>query len=326
MNTTQTPLLTVPLGGEAHAFARQFATQQATPQKGKRVYLNTLAVYAVHNYLKWLQIETDLNQSDSWQPALQAVFDAADLVIPSIGKLECRPVLPGETTFLVPPKGTEDRIGCVAVQLSERLDEVQLLGFVPTIAASDLPEQLVIANLQPLDTLLDYIPEVAVPTANQVSVNLSRWFENTFEAGWQTLEALFSSQALNPAFSVRNAEQSIELDVDNPEASVSGGKLIDLGMQLAGHRVALTVTLKAAESDREMDVRLRVYPTGSQIYLPAGLKLLVLDDSGAAVPDLEATARTADNWIQLEFSGQLQEQFSVKVALGDVSITEHFVI
>jgi hypothetical protein len=86
------------------------------------------------------------------------------------------------------------------------------------------------------------------------------------------------------------------------------------------------VTLKAAESDQEMDVRLRVYPTGSDIYLPAGLKLLVLDDSGVSVPDLEATARTADNWIQLEFSGQSQEQFSVKAALGDVSITEHFVI
>lgn len=329
MNSTETPFLTVPLGREAHAIAGQFAAQQATPQKGKRVYLNTLAVYAVHSYLKWLHIETALSQSDSWHPALQAVFDVADLVLPGVGKLDCRPVLPGETILCVPPKGTDNRIGCVAVQLSEQLDEVQLLGFVPTVNASELPEQLAIANLQPLDALLDYIPEadeVPVPTASKMPVNLSRWFQNTFEVGWQTLEALLSTEAANPAFSVRSVQQSQEIDVENPAVGVSGGKVIDLGMQLAGHPVALIVTLKPAELDEEMDIRLQVYPTGGQIYLPAGLKLLVLDDSGVPVPELEANARSADNWIQLEFSGQPKERFSVKVAFGDISITEDFVI
>ncbi len=41
----------------------------------------------------------------------------------------------------------------------------------------------------------------------------------------------------------------------------------------------------------------------------------------------EAQARSVlDNWIQLEFSGELGEQFSVKVSLGDISITEDFTI
>jgi hypothetical protein len=351
MNSTETPLLTVPLGREAHTLAEQFAAQQATPQKGKQVYLNTLAVYAVHSYLKWLQIETDLSQGDSWHPGLQGVFDVADLVLPGVGKIECRPVLPGETTFVVPPPLTDNRIGYVAVQFSERLDEVQLLGFCPATVSSDLSEQFTssadapnvanaalslsqqqfaIANLQPLDDLLDYIPEtvdeVVVPTANNISVNLSRWIENTFEAGWQTLEALFSTEALTPAFSIRSTQQLNEINVDNPAISVTAGKLIDLGMQLAGHPVVLIVTLSSAEPEEEMDIRLRVYPTGSQTYLPAELKLLVLDDSGIPVPELEATARSADNWIQLELSGQLGEQFSVKVAFGDVSLTENFVI
>jgi hypothetical protein len=253
----------------------------------------------------------------------------------------------------VPPQLTENRIGYVAVQLSERLDEVQLLGFCPALDSSDLPEQLAIcadapnvatadaslsltqqrfaiANLQPLDTLLDYIPEVvdevAVPTASKMTVNLSRWLQNTFEASWQTLEDLFSTEAVNPAFSIRSTRHSNEINVDNLAVSISGGKLIDLGMQLAGHPVVLIVTLSSAEPEEEMDIRLRVYPTGSQTYLPAELKLLVLDDSGVPVPDLEATARSADNWIQLEFSGRSQERFSVKVALGDVSITEDFAI
>jgi hypothetical protein len=41
---------------------------------------------------------------------------------------------------------------------------------------------------------------------------------------------------------------------------------------------------------------------------------------------MEAQARSADNYIQLQFSGMPGEHFSVKVALGDASIIEDFVI
>jgi hypothetical protein len=50
----------------------------------------------------------------------------------------------------------------------------------------------------------------------------------------------------------------------------------------------------------------------------------VIEESGAVF--LEAKARRADNYIQLQFSGTTGERFSVKVALGDVSITENFTI
>lgn len=328
MISQATPSLTVPLGREAHCTARQFAAQQATPQKGKQVYLNTLAVYAVHSYLKWLQIETDLSQNHSWHPSVRALFDVADLVVPGVGKLECRPVLPGETACSLPLEVTEDRIGYVAVQFSERLDEVQLLGFVGAVDISDATEQILIADFQPLDALLSCIPlnvvdKEPVLTASKMQVNLSHWLKNTFEAGWQTVEALSKTEATNPAFSIRSALAFREIDADNPAISISAGKLIDLGMQLAGHPVALIVRI-APSSDEEVDIRLRVYPVGGQIYLPLGLQLIVLDESGATC--LEAQARSDDNWIQLKLSGEPEEQFSVKVALGNVSITEDFVI
>ena len=60
MSTKESQYLTVPLGSAAHHWAEQFAAEQATPQKGKQVYLNTLAVLSVQNYLKWQQIETAL--------------------------------------------------------------------------------------------------------------------------------------------------------------------------------------------------------------------------------------------------------------------------
>lgn len=327
MKIIETPRLSVPLGGEAHALARSFAAEQITPQKGKKTYLNTLAVYAVHNYLKWLHIETDLSQGDSWHPFQRALFDVADLVIPDVGKLECRPVLPGETTFSLPLEVTQDRIGYVAVQFSEHLNEVQLLGFVRAVDIPDATDQILIADLQPLDALLDCIPtnvvDEPVLTVSNVSVNLSRWLQNIFEGGWQTVEALFSTEAANPAFSVRSADILRESHSKHPVASVSGGKLLNLGMLLAGHLVTLIVTL-APSSNEEINIRLRVYPAGGQIYLPPNLQLIVLDESGDTC--LKAQARNVDNWMQLEFTGEPGEQFGVKLALRDVSITEYFVI
>lgn len=157
MNTAELPLLTVPIELKAHEMARQLAAVQSTVQKGKRVYLNALAVYAVHSYLKWLQIETDFNSSDSFNPAKTALANIADLLIPGIGSLECRPVLPGETAIFLPDEVIENRIGYVGVQFSDRLDSVQLLGFYPISNSSNPPQQLAVAELMPIDTLIEQI-------------------------------------------------------------------------------------------------------------------------------------------------------------------------
>jgi len=149
--------LKIPLGIEAHRIAKQFASEQVTQQKRKQVYLNTLAVYAVHRYLQWLKIETDLSQSDSWHPVLCSRWDVADLLVPGIGKLECRPVLPGETVISLPLEATEDRIGYLGVQFSEQLDQAELLGFAEAVNASAPPRQLLVSELQPLETLLNYL-------------------------------------------------------------------------------------------------------------------------------------------------------------------------
>ncbi len=323
MNKTKVPLLIVPLGGEAHRFAQQFAAQQATPQKGKRVYFNTLAVYAVNSYLKWLQIETSLGQSDSWHPGKRAVFDVADLALPGIGKLECRPVLLGETACYFPPEVTENRIGYIGVQFGEILSEVKLLGFARAVDADNPPAQLQIADFQPLDALIDHINQLkaAISSESQTPVNLSRWLENVFEGGWQNLEALLD--IANLAWSFRSPNQLGDIKRDRPETIVRGGKLIDLGIQLAGHPVALVVTL-IPEADQKINVILQLHPAVGQMHLPQSTRLIVLDKSGKIF--LEVQARSADNFIQLQFSGIAGERFRVEVALGVASIREDFVI
>lgn len=112
---------------------------------------------------------------------------------------------------------------------------------------------------------------------------------------------------------------------DNEERTpgISRGRVIDLGIQLAGHPVALIVHF-TKESENKCNILLQVHPGGGKTYLPPDVELIVLDDAGGVF--LEAKSRLADNWIQLEFRGEPGERFSVKVALGDASIVENCVI
>jgi Protein of unknown function (DUF1822) len=169
MNSTNIPLITVPLGGEVHRLAQQWAGEAmqlaAEPTRreiGKRVYLNTLAVYAVHSYLRWQAYEIDISQGDIAHPMLRSRWDVADLVIPSIGKLECRPVWQEEAALALPPEVTEDRIGYVAVQLGEQLDLASMQGFAPAVDPSMPPAQMLLENLQPFDALINYLYRLEV--------------------------------------------------------------------------------------------------------------------------------------------------------------------
>jgi hypothetical protein len=87
--------------------------------------------------------------------------------------------------------------------------------------------------------------------------------------------------------------------------------------------VAVIVAI-AGESEQEMDISVEVQPPKGQTYLPSNLQLMVLDEDGEAV--IDAHARSDNKTIQLEFGGEPGDHFSVKVALGDVSVTENFVV
>lgn len=159
MNTAKKLSISVPLTQKAHTIARKFAAQQVTPQKGKQIYLNTLSVYALHSYLKWLHIKTELHLSHSWHPEKQILSNPVDLVIANFGRLQCCPILPGETSLTVCVPVTEDTLGYVAVQFQESLDQVMLLGFINRSSSFQLSQTISLNSLQPLETLLDQISD-----------------------------------------------------------------------------------------------------------------------------------------------------------------------
>lgn len=316
--------LPLPIPQAARRLAQQFANQQPNPQKAEQVYLNTLAVCVVDHYLQLMDITTDLAASDSWNPVISLCVDIADLIVTGIGRLECRPMRAHEQVCYVPPDVWQDRVGYVAVQIDQPFREAILLGFTQTVATDELR----LSQLQPLDGLLEHLSQLRQPiaasqaaTSGRTLVNLSQWLQHLSETGWQTVEALLGTEP-SPALSFRGADSFRGVDLDASETGVRLAKLINLGVQLADHPVALVVELRP-EPD-ETSIRLQVHPTGSQTFLPPHLQLVVLDQSEAVF--LEVEARRADNYIQLQFNGKPGEQFGVKVALGDDSVTEDFVI
>ena len=301
---------TVPLGLSAHRLAEQFRLQQTNQKKAKQVYLNTLAVSAVNFYLRCMGIATDLEASQSWNPVMQALMDVADLDVTGLGKLECRPVLRETQIIQIPPEVWSNRIGYVAVQLEQSLLEATLLGFTKT---APFTGELPLSELRSLEDLLEQLHQIRQPELGKMRVNLNQWFQNVFDAGWQSLEALLGTNQ-DLVFSFRSVSRL-------SQAGVKRAKLIDLGLQLGSQSVALLVAItKDAE---QMGIVVQVHPVGGD-YLPPNLRLSLLSDSG----EIQAVqSRTQDNYIQLKrFRGLLGECFNIKVAFGDISVTENFVI
>jgi len=315
MRKTSEPLtFTVPLSLSAHRLAEQFRRKHCNQKKAKQVYLNTLAVSAVKFYLRCMGIETDWEASLSWNPVMQTLMDVADLEVTGLGSLECRPVLPESQVVHIPPEVWSDRIGYVAVQLDESLKQATLLGFSKTAPFTD---ELPNSKLSSLADLLEHLRHIRQTEPVKMRVNLSQWFENFFEAGWQSMATLLGTQQQNLAFSLRSTSGL-------SEASVKRAKLIDLGLRLGGQAVVLLVAI-APDAEQKVGILVQLHPTGGETYLPPHLSVGLLSESGTTLQEVQS--RSQDNYIQLKrFRGLPGECFNIQVAYGEASVTETFVI
>jgi len=201
----------------------------------------------------------------------------------------------------------EIKPGSVLLVLSSSTEDIEVVEWM--FKTGQLPELL---GFPVLDVRLETKSEVAIAPN---FVNLSQWLQNLnfIQPGWQTVEELLRTQQLHLAYSRSGGV------VNN----VTRAKLIDFGMQLACHPVALVAYLNP-EADETVNILLQIRPVAQQNYLPPSLELIVLDELEETF--LTAKSRQADNWIQLEFSGSAGERFSVKVALDNTSFRENFVI
>lgn len=173
---------------------------------------------------------------------------------------------------------------------------------------------------------IEQIPPASIehpPITTDNLISLNEWLQNPDRSdryNWQSLESFLSKQQGKLIFRFASAPRSRSADAESPTLSASKVREISLQGYLVG------AIVNCQKSEVTTDVTIRLYPlSAEQVYLPEGIKIIVIDGASGDV-FLEAEARNADNWIQLEFSGQAGETFSIQVALGDSSVTDNFTI
>jgi hypothetical protein len=337
---TDSPTIAIPITAKARQQAQQFAQEQANPAKQRQVYRNTLAVAAVQTYLQWMEVTVDCDRSFSYQPQERFCLDVADLYLPGIGRLECRPVELEATDCAIPIEVQSKRLGYVAVAIDEANFEARLLGF-----ASQAVDSMPLSQFGDLDHLLVALE----PPITQ----LSHWFQAQFAQHWRSFQE-FIETANTPApmvaymhrsgtltagdretqiaellqqLAAANDEESRWKTIEKlwtiaPEHPATGvRRVVDLGLYLDGEKLALLMAI-LPNPDQSISVLLRVYPMEQQ-YLPAGVTLAAVEAFEKA---FEIQSRSGDNYIQMKFSARSGEQFGVQVRNGVGEFIEHFVV
>jgi hypothetical protein len=164
--------LSIPIGTTAHAAADRISRLQPDDDKALRIYANVLAVYAVHAYLQWLEIDSSLEESESLHPVVAMFGDVADLLLPGLGSLECR-LVDRDAEVVKLPSAKVERLGCVVLRMAggweeiEDLTELEIVGFAPSLA----PE-ISMASLSATDVLLELLQGLsAKPAADAVEID-----------------------------------------------------------------------------------------------------------------------------------------------------------
>ncbi|MCU0536119.1 MAG: DUF1822 family protein [Hydrococcus sp. Prado102] len=344
--TCDRSLFTVSLTRLAHQVARRIAQQQSQPQKSQQVYLDRLTIYAVNYYLQCLGIETEEraslvglqthNDTEILKSSVvQTLSNSAALEVKKKGRIECLTVLPNHQFCYISSEVWSNRIGYVAVSLNRELTEAKLLGFVREVKTEKFP----LAQLQPLENLLDCLSQI------QPVVLLQQWFEQKFEAGWQSLGNLLtraenslptSSENFTYSFRHRsslNKPDTIErakaialansLEESDRKISPSQeAKLIENGIKIKKQSLILLIAI-TPENESKTGIQIQLHATPEEKYLPSNVHLELLSPLGETVRTVISHAY--DNWIQLPYLKCLRDEtFSIRITLDNVRVSETF--
>lgn len=154
------------------------------------------------------------------------------------------------------------------------------------------------------------VSESLISVVESSRSKLSQWLDGVFDSGWLSVDALLGSEP-NLAWSTRIRVEGMR-----------GGKLINLGMELGDHTVAMLVTVTPEDSEK-IGIQIKLSPTREARYLPPNTQLTLYSRTGTILQSTES--RGQDNYIQLKpFKGKEGIEFSVEVSIGDVSVREYF--
>jgi hypothetical protein len=295
MNTTT---VKINLSYTAHDLAQR-------RKDNRPAYLNTLAIYAVDQYLQRLQFETDLSRQQAWWK--QSLLNSAPLEVEKIGQIECIAVPPGATMAEIPSAAIEGRVSYVFVQIDEALQTAEILGFTNKYSA-----KLALNKLQPLDDLIDHLCDLET---QPIVVKLGEWLAGKFTAGWQQVENLIYPDSLVLAY--RRSLSSAEV-----LNKISQGLPVFFGDTPDSLSVQLIVNILQMP-DKKYEVQIRIYPKNPpNSTLPDGLKFTVADDQGQKMYTIEIEKEYV--WREAILNAQKGEKFSIALEIDGTEIIKYF--
>jgi hypothetical protein len=228
------------------------------------------------------------------------------------------------------------------------------LGFV----ANPQSPRITVEQLDSLDNFLIFLANY------QPKIKLYQWLENQIDEQWQTLETLLlpkklafrhssvtsqslpdlvntlylqdelsppsqltANQALEQLLNLTSNEElrwqvaEILWNLDPQNLLLNLRRILDLGAYFGGTSIGLMVGL-LPKSDDQISLLFRLYCLSDRGYLPPGITLTGLDEQ--LNPFFEIKARENDDYIQFKCLAGFDEEFSIKISLGDTRIIKHF--
>lgn len=288
--------------------ANAFATEASDPVKGEQIFLNTLSVLSVHEYLSILGIATDVTQGDGWQPHLRLIDNPADLYLTERGSVECIPVAPNTSEVPVSPDIQLRRMAYLIVELQEPFQEAQLKGFGTTSEITH--DTLLIDQLRPITDLPEHL-------AKFHASQLGQWFRGHIEAIWQPPEQIIATRY--PAFRFRAQSGPILRKARSIILKSEVGLPLQLGLVIA-----------AKSNDEAIYVSAQLHPgiqedseASAGFTLPAGISLELHSDEEETIQAVSARSTPADTFIQLKpFECLPNDQYQIRVTLGQHEMIE----
>jgi Protein of unknown function (DUF1822) len=115
--------------------------------------------------------------------------------------------------------------------------------------------------------------------------------------------------------------------IDPDHSLVQSRRIKDLGMIVKDHPIGLMIAALGKQADR-VNILARIYPLGIEAFLPPNLQLWLLDEHGnlATSQPIVSRSNPFDSYIQLNFTADRGDLFSIAVKLDDSNLTESFLV
>ena len=288
--------------------AKAFSAETVDPIKRETIFLNTLAVLSVREYLSILGLETNVAQGDSWQPSLRLIDNPADLYLVERGYLECIPTQADANTVLVSPEVQLRRLAYIIVELQEPFKEARLIGFgkLSEIVQSTLSK----TELHPISELPQYLSQFH-------HSRIGQWFQDHAESIWQQPENVVATRY--PAFRFRSQSGPILRKARSISFQTDIGSPLKLGLVIA-----------AKPSEESICISAQLHPGVSETSassinptLPPGASITLLSDELETIQSISARSVPQDTFIQLRpFECSPEDQYQIRVSLGEQRVIE----